>query len=92
MTTPAPDVPGKHEATAPAYEVAPATATEPKVIAATGGATAGVIITSFVLYLISGWFYNGGVIPQVVEMFVGLVITSGLTFAGGYIARHVNRA
>jgi hypothetical protein len=51
-----------------------------------------VIVTSFVLYLISGWFYNGGTVPQVVEMFLGLLITSGLTFAGGFLARHVNRA
>jgi hypothetical protein len=90
VTTPTPaDVPGKHEA--PAYEVAPANATEPKVYAATGGATAGVIVTSFALYLISGWFYNGGQVPQVVEMFLGLILTSGLTFAGGFFARHVNR-
>jgi hypothetical protein len=61
------------------------------VYAATGGATAGVIVTSFVLYLVSGWFYNGGSVPQVVEMFLGLVITSGLTFVGGWAARHVNR-
>ena len=66
-------------------------ATEPKVIAATGGATAGVIVTSFLLYLLSGLIYHGGVIPQVVEMFVGLVITSSLTFAGGFYARHVQR-
>jgi hypothetical protein len=90
VTVPAPDPIGRHEA--PAYEVAPANATEPKVYAATGGATAGVIVTSFVLYLISGWFYNGGTVPQVVEMFLGLLITSGLTFAGGFLARHVNRA
>jgi hypothetical protein len=79
---------GRHS---PAYEVAPADATEPKVYGATGGATAGLITTNFVLYLISHWFYSGADVPMVVAMFVGLIITTGLTFAGGYLARHVNR-
>jgi uncharacterized membrane protein len=91
VTTPAPDVPGKHEAAPVAYEVAPANATEPKVIAATGGATAGVIVTNFALYLIAGWFYGGHDVPMVVALFIGLVITSGMAFGGGYFARHVQR-
>ena len=85
----APDLPGRHEVAA--YEVAPADATEPKVVAATGGATGGVIVTNFVLYVVAGLFYGGDAIPQSVSLFVGLVITTALTFGAGYYARHVNR-
>lgn len=80
--------PGRHS---PAYEIAPADVTEPKVYAATGGSVTGVITANFVLYLLAGLFYHGGVVPQAVALFVGLVITTGLTYAGGYIAHHVNR-
>jgi hypothetical protein len=89
VTAPAPDPIGRHEA--PAYEVAPANATEPKVIGATGGATAGVVVVNFILYLIGNWFYGGHDVPMVVAMFVSLVVVSGLAFAGGYFSRHVNR-
>lgn len=80
---------GRHS---PRYELAPDDATEPKVVAATGGATAGVIVTNFVLYAVAGAIYHGGVIPQSVSLFVGLLITTGMTFVGGRYARHVNRA
>lgn len=80
---------GRHS---PRYELAPADATEPKVMAATGGATAGVIVTNFLLDLISRIFCHGGAVPVAWSLFVALVVTSGLTFAGGWYAHHVNRA
>lgn len=90
MTTPAPEVPGRHEAEPVAYETAPPNATEPKVMAATGGATVGVILTNFALDLIARAY--GGPLPESWVLVVGLGVTSGLTFAAGRYARHVNRA
>lgn len=77
--------------TAPAYEVAPSTAVEPKTLSATGGSLAGTIVSGFLLYLASVLFYHDGTVPLPVSLFVALVVTTGLTFAGGYLARHVNR-
>jgi hypothetical protein len=77
--------------TAPVYEVAPAAAIEPKTLTATGGAGAGFILANFVLYLVSVIFYHDGLVPIVVQQAVGLVVTVALTFAGGYLARHVDR-
>jgi hypothetical protein len=79
------------EPTTPLYEVAPANAIEPKTMSATAGAGAGVIVANFALYLVSVWFYKDAAAPLVVQMFVGLLVTTGLAFAGGYLARHVQR-
>jgi hypothetical protein len=76
------------------YEIYPGNKTEPKVKAATIGSGAGAILTAFSLYLIDNFWYNGEDTPEVpfaVASMVGLVVTSGLTFAGGWWAKHVNR-
>lgn len=64
----------------------------PKVKMATVGATAGVIISNFLVYLIDLWFYIGPEeVPEPVSAMVMLVVTAGLTFIGGWYARHQYR-
>lgn len=86
--TPGPDHLGR------GYEVLDADAVEPKVKGAAVGATAGVIVTDFLVWGADELFWNGDAAPNVpfpVAGFIGLVVTVGLTFLGGFVARHVNR-
>lgn len=79
---------------APRYEVVGHDDVEPKTKAATGGAATGAIVSAFIVWLLDELIWNGAEVPEVpfpVTAFVGLVITAGLTFAGGYFAKHVNR-
>lgn len=63
---------------------------ERKVIAATGGATAGTIVSEFALYLADEIWWPGdeAVVPLPVAAFVNLVVIAGLTWITGYLARH----
>jgi hypothetical protein len=65
--------------------------TEPKVIAATGGASAGVIVANFALWLIDSYALTPGHlgdVPGEVSLFVTLAVSAGLAFAAGRVARH----
>jgi hypothetical protein len=84
-----------HAAPEPRYEVLPSNKTEPKVKAATAGAGAGSVITTFSIWVIDELWYSGESPPEVpfaVVALVGLAVTTGLTYAAGFFARHVNRA
>lgn len=63
---------------------------ERKVIAATGGATAGTIVSEFVLYLADEiwWPSTEAVVPLPVAAFVNLVVIAGLTWVAGFMAKH----
>lgn len=92
MTLPSEQTPGPDHASR--YEVVGHGDIEPKTKAATGGAAAGSIISAFVIWVLDEIFWNGAEAPEVpfeVIAVVGLIITSALTFLGGYWARHVNR-
>lgn len=94
MNLPSQSTPGPDHA-AGRYEVVSASTIEPKTKAATGGAAAGAVVTAFTVWGLDELFWNGDAQPGVplpVVGFVGLVITAGLTFASGYLARHVDRA
>lgn len=89
-TTPGPD----HAAKLSLYESVPASAVEPKTKAATiaaGGSAA--VVTPFVVYVVDQVFYGGGEIDVPAPVFgvIGLVVTTALTFAASYRARHVQR-
>jgi hypothetical protein len=91
MTHPGNDGIPQHAAT---YDVVGHDDVEPKTKASTGGAAAGAIVSAFVVWLLDETVWNGAAAPEVpfpVTAFVGLVIGAGLTFAGGYFAKHVNR-
>lgn len=68
---------------------------EPKVVAATTGAGAGVIIANAIL-----WFFDTAVItphvegdlPGPVVLAVNLVIPAAVAFLAGYVTRHQYRA
>lgn len=86
--------PGVPDHAAPDYEVYPEGKTEPKVKAATAGAGAGAVVSGFIVWLLDEILWNGDQQPDVplpVLLFVGLTVTSALTFFSGYFARHVNR-
>lgn len=87
--------PGVGDHAAPEYEILPKGKTEPKVKAATIGSGVGAIVSAFSLYVIDQVWYGGAdsppEVPFAVAGFVGLLVTSGLTFAGGWWGKHVNR-
>jgi len=88
-------IPGVPDHAAPeSYEVVDPSAVEPKTKAATvAGAGSAAIITPAVVLLVDELFYGGGPVdvPLPYVGVIGLVVTGLCTFAGGYLARHVNR-
>jgi hypothetical protein len=82
-----PEIPAAVETTAvPAYEALTADRTEPKVAAATLSSA----LAALAVWLLSAYVFHGTV-PDPVVGAVGLLITSGATYLGGYLARHVDR-
>lgn len=93
MTLPSERTPGPDHSTGN-YEVVDKKAIEPKTKAGTAGAGAGAIVSAFLIWGADELWWNGGAEPQVpfeVSALIGLVVTSGMTFAAAYFARHVNR-
>lgn len=80
-----PQIDGVADHQAPA-EAADPSSVEPKVKAATAAAT----VAAFVLWVLGAYVFDG-VVPLPVQGLVGLVVTGGSTFVGGYYARHVDR-
>jgi hypothetical protein len=84
----APDVAGLVEAVAtPVYETLTADRVEPKVRAATISSAVG----GLVVWLLGTYLFHG-VVPDAVTGLVGLLVTSAVTYTGGYFARHVDRS
>lgn len=79
----------------PAYETVSASTREPKVLAATYGASAAGVVSGFLLYMIDALFFGGfdkgADVPFPIVQIVLLVVPGVMTFAAGYFARHVNR-
>jgi hypothetical protein len=71
---------------APVYEALSADQTEPKVKIATLSAG----LAALAVWLLSAYVFRGAV-PDAVTGAVGLLITSGCTYLGGYLTRHVDR-
>jgi hypothetical protein len=62
---------------------------ERKVYASTIGAGAGITISNFALWGADAlWWPGDAIVPTPVADFVVLVVTIGLTFLGGYFAKH----
>lgn len=81
----------------PDGELEPANTTtpEPKVVAATTGAGAGVVIAGFLLWLIDSYVVTPGHVgdlPGEVTGLVTLAVSAGVAFVAGYLARHQYRA
>lgn len=74
---------------------APRAPVEPKVKAGTVGAGAGAAVSAFLVWVVDEVWFNGeGIEPEVpfpIVALIGTTVTSGLAFASGYRARHVNR-
>lgn len=70
------------------------TVIEDKVKGATLGAGAAQIVTAFCLWGLDELFWRGGEMPDVpvpVTGLVGLLVTAGGAFLGGYVTRHTPR-
>jgi hypothetical protein len=74
----------------------------PKLYAAAIGAGAGTIASTFALWLLGAWAFGAGwssdrvdnaiaAVPTPLALFVGLLITLGLTAAGAYIKQDPER-
>lgn len=62
---------------------------ERKVYASTIGAGAGLTVSNFALWIADTiWWPGDTAVPGPVADFVVLVVTIGLTFLGGYFAKH----
>lgn len=80
----------------PLGQLAPAvtSAPEPKVVAATTGAGAGVVIAGFLLWLIDSYMVTPGHVGDLPGSVTGLVtfaVSAGVAFIAGYLARHQYR-
>ncbi len=86
---------GPKHAAPESYDTAPLDRVEPKVKAATGGAAAGAVLSTFLIWLADQLWWGGEESPPDVPLpvggFIALVATSALTFLSGWLARHVNR-
>lgn len=60
-------------------------APEPKVVAATVGAGVGSALATVVVWLTGA--ISGVVVPEAVELAVGVILTAALAFVGGYWKR-----
>jgi hypothetical protein len=67
-------------------EVVDPSTVEPKV----AWATISSAVAALLVWLLSAYVFHGAV-PDAVTGMVGLLVTSGATFTGGYLARHVDR-
>lgn len=54
-------------------------------------ATAGSIISAFIVYLLGEFVFKGSDVPTVVIALVQLLIVGVVTFASGYLAKHTPR-
>jgi hypothetical protein len=73
-----------------AADVAPAAAVEPKVRAATWGASASALVLPAVLWALGVYVFDGEV-PLPLQSIIGVLVSGACTFAAGYYARHVDR-
>lgn len=64
---------------------------EAKVKAATGGSAAGVALAGLILFVLDTYVFTDQPIPDAVSFAVVTLLPIGLTFAGGYLARHTPR-
>lgn len=64
---------------------------EQKVKVATGGSAVGVALAGLILWLLDEYAYTSGPIPDPLSFAVVTLLPIGLTFAGGYLARHTAR-
>lgn len=64
---------------------------EAKVKAATGGSAAGVALAGLILWLLDSYAWRQEPIPDAVSFAVITLLPIGLTFAGGFFARHTAR-
>lgn len=87
------DLPGRHAAPGE-FRVVPASATEPKVWSATGGAGLGSALALFVVWALDQIFWNGDAPPDVPGPVSGLVwiaVPTLAAFFAGRLAPHVER-
>lgn len=94
-----PQTPGVPDHAAPEptrYDLVPASTVEPKVKASTAGAGVGAAVSAFLVWLADELWWGGQTIPPEVPLpvsgLIGVLVTSAAAAAGGYWARHVNRA
>lgn len=65
---------------------------ESKVKAATGGSAAGVALAGAILWLLDTYAFKADPVPDVIVALVWALIPVGLTFLGGFSARHTFRS
>lgn len=64
---------------------------ETKVTAATVGAGAGTVISTFVVWGLDEWVWPSSDVPSPVAGMVYLIVSTGLAFWAGYRAKHSPR-
>jgi hypothetical protein len=66
---------------------------ETKVEAKVKAASTASAATGFIVTLLGGLtVFHGGAVPSVITAAIGALVTGGLTFAAGYMAKHTPRA
>ena len=70
--------------------VVEATSVEPKVKAATWGASASALLLPAVLWALGVYLFDGEV-PLPLQSLIGVAVSGLCTFVAGYYARHVDR-
>lgn len=64
---------------------------ETKVKAATGGSTVGVAFAGLILWLLDTYVFTDQPVPDPIVVAVWALLPIGLTFVGGYFAKHTSR-
>jgi predicted membrane protein len=64
---------------------------EAKVTAATGGSAIGVALAGLVMWLLDTYAFTTSSVPDAITAVVWAVIPVGLTFLGGFSAKHTFR-
>jgi hypothetical protein len=64
------------------------TPVETKVKAATGGSTVGVALAGLILWLLDTYVFTDEPVPDAIVVAVWALLPIGLTFLGGYFAKH----
>jgi hypothetical protein len=64
---------------------------EAKVKAATGGSTVGVALAGLILWLLDTYVFTTDPVPDPIVVAVWALLPIGLTFLGGYLAKHTPR-
>ena len=64
---------------------------EQKVKAATGGSALGVALAGLILWLLDDYAFKTSAVPDALVVAVWTVVPIGLTFVGGFLARHTPR-